>query len=357
MALIPTDVGVNLRTQLDAPIRSAAPIAEVPSDLPDLRAGQRFTATIQQVLPDATYKALVAGKSVTLSLTEGAKSGDTLELVVVDKTPQTLLAKLAENDASTATRSEPYPQANLSPAGRLIGTLLPSLGEPPKPVALNQGQPLVPAEIMTTEHAASVLASQLQKSVSESGLFYEAHQAKWVAGQFPTEALLQEPQNRVAAPPAHLAPTLNVAPKESGAATPAPPATAAATPASSVPEELKTVVQHQLDAAASQRMVWHGEVWPQQTMEWAIHRDAEQRRSAQDPETNAWTTHLALTTPRLGRVEATLELRGNGLRVTVQAADAESVDALRQKLPDLASALEAAGIAPQAVQVRLSRHG
>lgn len=68
MALIPTDVGINLRTQVDSPLRPTAPTAEIPSDLPDLKQGQVFSARILEVLPEQTYKALVAGKNITLSL-------------------------------------------------------------------------------------------------------------------------------------------------------------------------------------------------------------------------------------------------------------------------------------------------
>lgn len=373
MGLIPTDVGVNLRTQVDSPLRSAAPITEVPTDLPDLRPGQRFSATIQQILPDATYKALVAGKSITLSLNEGAKAGDTLELVLVDKTPQTLLARLAA-DSSAAGRAEPYPQASLSPAARLIGTLLPAPGETPQPVALNQGQPLIPAEMMGDSQVATALATQLQKSVSESGLFYEAHQAKWIAGDLPTEALLQEPQNRSAPRQGGLntsaipqatgnreSPAITPAPLPSNSAQDAPTsASPSPTPPSGssiIPEELRNIVQQQLDTAASQRMVWHGEVWPQQAMEWEIQRDAPERRGGAKPDTDAWTSRLALTTPNLGRVEATLELQGNGLRIAIQPSSGATADTLRQNLPALSSALEASGIGPLAIQVRQPRNG
>lgn len=370
MGLIPTDVGVNLRTQVDSPLRSASPVSEVPSDLPDLRLGQRFSATIQQVLPDATYKALVAGKSITLSLNEGAKAGDTLELVVVDKTPQALLARVSGDSPAATASGGAYPYTSLTPAGRLIGALLPAAGESPQPVALNQGQPLMPAAAMDESLAASQLASQLQKSVSESGLFYEAHQAKWVAGQLPTESLIQEPQNRLVPRQAPLTAAVLPTPKEvlrlqpspvetpgSGgaqvSATPAPATPPAQPP---VPEELRSLVQQQLDTASTQRMVWHGEVWPQQGMDWEIKRDAPQRNGQQDYPSDAWTSRLALTMPHLGRVEATLELRGNGLSIVLQAS-ADSTDTLRQELPSLTSALEAAGLAPLAIQVRHPRDG
>jgi hypothetical protein len=43
---------------------------------------------------------------------------------------------------------------------------------------------------------AADLAPVLKQAVTQSGLFYEAHQARWVAGDLPTEALRQEPQGK-----------------------------------------------------------------------------------------------------------------------------------------------------------------
>ncbi|MBK8120176.1 MAG: hypothetical protein IPK39_14130 [Sulfuritalea sp.] len=75
MVLIPNDVGVRMRMQTEAALQPIAPVAEIPADLTDLRPGQAFSARIQEVLPENTYKALVAGRSLTLALPEGAKAG------------------------------------------------------------------------------------------------------------------------------------------------------------------------------------------------------------------------------------------------------------------------------------------
>jgi len=281
MGLIPTDVGVNLRTQVDTALRPATPVAEIPSDLPELRQGQVFSASIQEVLPENTYKALVAGKSITLSLPAGAKTGDTLELVVVDKTPRMVMARLADNTALAGLGEQPYQHATFSPAAQLISDLLPAQGETPQPALLNRGEPLLPTPADAGE-IANQLAPQLEKALTQSGMFYEAHQAKWIAGELPTEALLEEPQNQ------HLkespATVQSLAAKENtpvsmlaqlfggerSQETTANQQTAAASHLASqaVPDELRHLVQQQLDAAATQRMAWHGEVWPQQTMDW-----------------------------------------------------------------------------------------
>lgn len=389
MALIPTDVGVNLRTQVDSPLRPTAPVSEIPSDLPELKQGQLFSARIIEVLPEATYKALVAGKSITLSLPGGAKAGDTLELVVVDKTPRMVMARLADpTTVAGRGEGEAYPHATFSPAAQLIGKLLPAEGEPAKPITLNQGEPLLATRPAKDDpDVAARLAPQLEKAVSQSGMFYEAHQAKWVAGQLPTQALLEEPQNQLQRHgPAEKA----VVPEEntksggflqsllgrekatetnagkeamagnltggnitekSAANTPAQTPPTTPPPPQAIPDELRHLVQQQLDAAATQRMVWHGEVWPNQPMDWEIQRDGRRRQDGEGPDMDQWTTRLALTTPRLGRVEAKLELRGAGVQISLQVGDGQSMETLQQAIPALNQSLEAAGVPATAIRV------
>lgn len=369
MVLIPPDAGIRMRMQTDASLlQPTAPVAEVPADLPELRQGQIFSARIQDVLPDNTYRALVAGKQITLQLPQGAKSGDTLELVVIDRTPRAVIAQLVPDPGTAKGAVGPYPYANLSRAGQMISQLLLAEGETPQPAPLNRGQPLL-AQPPTT---AAELAPALQKAVVQSGLFYEAHQAQWAAGRLPTEQLLREPQGQrslpaafaehglpppagepaaraaAATPPPTLMQTIFGGSEErAAAATPAPATAAAATNA--VPEELRPLVQQQLDAAATQRLVWHGEVWPNQAMDWEVVRDDARGDQGGDAEEAAWRTTLRLEMPRLGRVEAALRLTAAGIHVSVAAPDEAR---LRAAAPRLAAALEAAGIPLLSFQAR-----
>lgn len=365
MALIPTDVGINLRTQVDSPLRPTAPPADIPSDLPDLRQGQVFSARILEVLPEQTYKALVAGKSLTLALPSGAKTGDSLELVVVDKTPQRISARLAADSEAEALPGQTYPHATLSPAAQLIARLLPVQGQQAQPIVLNQGEPLLATPPNAEGVTTNQLAQQLEKAIGQSGMFYEAHQAKWVAGQIPTSELLAEPQNQP--PHAHRPDEaamqgtrqqgiLGWLGGEKAPIAENPPTNTPATPSSAqqhaLPEELRNIVQQQLDAAATQRMIWHGEVWPNQPMDWEIQRDAPERQAAGEETKDNWTTRLALTTPRLGRVEATLELRQTGVHISILAPADASAEELRQSLPQLGNSLTAAGVLPLSLRVR-----
>jgi len=70
-------------------------------------------------------------------------------------------------------------------------------GKQAAPAALNRSQPLVEAMPRT----AADLAPVLKQALSQSGMFYEAHQARWVSGQLPTATLLQEPQGKLSPAP------------------------------------------------------------------------------------------------------------------------------------------------------------
>lgn len=360
MALVPSDAGIRMRMDMEASLlQPVRPVREVSADLPELQAGQRFTARIQEELPDNLYKALIAGKALTLQLPEGAKSGDLLELVVVDRSAKVLIAQRVQTPAAAegaAGAGEPYPHATFSRAAQMIGQLLLPEGESPQPAILNRGQPLL-AQPPAGPGAAADLAPQLAKTAGQSGLFYEAHQAQWIAGRRSAEALLQEPQGRQAGVASSAQATLPAPP-------PAPPSllqtlfgggeraaegTAgtqqAASLAQAVPDALRPLVQQQLDAVATQRLVWHGEVWPGQAMQWEIEReDIRDREAAAGEEAERWSTTLRLFMPRLGEVDATLQLAAGSVRIRLVAPLGEAAASLRDAAPRLAEALTAAGL-------------
>jgi siroheme synthase (precorrin-2 oxidase/ferrochelatase) len=385
MAVIPPDAGIRMRLQNDAgPVQPLQAVKAIAAELPDLQPGQVFTARILEALPDTTYRALVAGKQLTLQLPEGATAGDTLDLAVVDRTPKTLIARRADatGTAGTAgTTSAAYPYMKISTAGRLIGELMLPESETPQAAALNRGQPLV-AQAPTS---ATELAPALAKAVSQSGLFYESHQAQWLTGQRELAALRAEPQGRLPAPPrpaasmavlaqltgagaasatspgnmlynvagqvAQVQQTFNAATTGHSGDTQAAPSTASLSPAQAqtIPDEIRPLVQQQLDAVASQRLAWHGEAWPGQGIDWQIERDvAEEHNTAPGGEgASRWSTRLRLTMPRLGAVDATLQLAGNRLRLHITTDSEATAADLRRQVPALERRLADAGLGLQ----------
>lgn len=350
MVLVPPDAAIRMRMQTEANLlEQVQPVRAIPSDLPELQPGQTFSARIQQALPDNTYRALVAGKQITLQLPEGAKPGDQLELVVLDRSAKVVIARQVEAGNTTAQANAPYAFTRFSTAARLIGQLLPAEGESAPAVPLNRGQPLL-AQAPQGQNAAALLAPALGKAVTQSGVFYEAHQAQWVSGRLPLAQLLQEPQGQRSSPAAfaHAAAEQTGAPPPAPREAPSTPVTAQTTTASQsaqpVPNELRPLVQQQLEAAASNRVFWHGEVWPRQTMEWEIEWDGEREADGSNAEDARWRTALALTTPRLGRIDASLQLAAAGVRITLATPHGASAEALRAASLELAQALDAAGV-------------
>lgn len=383
--MIPPDIGVRLRTDAEALLQPAPAVPEIPADLPELRPGHNFSARILEALPQNTYKALVAGKTVTLALPEGARQGDVLDLQVVDRTPRTIIAQVvpATSPDGADAIAGGYRYASLSPAAQLISTLLPAAGERAMPAALTQGEPVANQPPMR----GADLVSGLARAITHSGLFYEAHQAQWVAGQIPLAQLLSEPQGRHSNPATLLAHGLlpedykapesasnpvadQAAPGQTslmssnrespvavlmramfGGEAPTEPGDqpAASVAATRMPEDLKPLVQQQLDGAAGQRLAWHGEVWPRQAMDWEI--EWPHRRADSDDLVDSWTTRLSLTTPRLGLIDARLNLSGHELRLLVTTPVGASAADLNDAAPLLSSALDAAGIRLTTLQI------
>ena len=88
----------------------------------------------------------------------------------------------------------------LSRTGQLISTLFSAARETkggPPVLTLNANQPISPAPANAQD-----LLPLLKQAITQSGMFYESHQAEWIEGRFTKAALLQEPQGKLSAPAA-----------------------------------------------------------------------------------------------------------------------------------------------------------
>jgi hypothetical protein len=159
----------------------------------------------------------------------------------------------------------------------------------------------------------AALAHVLKLAISESGLFYESHQAQWVAGQRPLEDLMREPQAplKPASEPVH--------PQTIG------------------------VVRQQLETLDTRQLVWQGHVWPDQTMEWRIEEDRSGGRSIE--ELPVWRTSLRLKLPRLGDVTALLAIQGDEVRVAFRELASDTRSEVRNAQVALRDAFATAGLA------------
>ena len=365
--MIPPDVASSLRmivpdqkSAVNAQNNPIAPAQRVADVLSDLVPGQRVLAEIQALLPNGSYRAIVAQRDITLALPFSAKAGDSLELEVVETDGKIALAFIAnKSTGEQAGKPTDSVATTLSQTGKLIGDLMGNIGDPGKrasPAPLNGNLPLVEK---FPDHAAN-LAPILQDALTKSGVFYEAHQARWVAGELPTEALKQEPQGKLSSTPSTAAVNANLEAKstDASAAAAALANSAAttrteqlaqsnqgATPANTIPRDLVPIIQQQLDALATQNYAWQGQIWPGQQMQWEIGENTDGGRSADSDAISRWQTRLKLSLPSLGGIDAVLRLSPGGEVNISMTASSESGEArLRESAPLLGKQLESAGL-------------
>ena len=352
--MLQPDVVARLRLLADtARVPTAADNTRV-NEVSALTPGQRVTARVERELPDARFHVTVQGKTYEMKLPAGLRPGQTLELRYVSDSPRPtfLLAN-----------ATPGNQGNdLSQLGRIIAALL-----GPKQQAADRAAPQRAAPALTANPAdATKTPALLRAALAESGVFYESHQAQWVAGRLPLEQLRREPQGRLA--PIEQ-PQAQTSPARKGASPPATfqPNTAAAAPASeritvadlrtgpgtshSVPNnttqqspihpETAPLVRQQLDTLDTRHVIWEGEAWPGQWMEWET---GEEPKSPADPLQAAWYSTLTLELPALGVVRIRTVLAGGGARVNVEYSDPEAGEYMRAARGLLATNLESRGI-------------
>ena len=202
--MIPADVASRLQVSADSALRPVAPTQEIVDKLSGLVAGQKVMAEIQAMLPNGTYRAMINQRNITLALPFAAKSGDSLELQVTESDGKLALAVVTRADGESAKAAAASTSATLSRTGQLISTLFSGAREAKGgavALPLNSSQPIASAP----PNSASDLLPLLKQAITQSGMFYEAHQAEWVEGRFTKSALLQEPQGKLSLPAAFAA--------------------------------------------------------------------------------------------------------------------------------------------------------
>lgn len=233
----------------------------------------------------------------------------------------------------------------------------PSTNRPARPVGSGEGatgarnaEATTHATLAPGAPSAKILGQALRAALQTSGLFYESHLTDLVFGRSNPSQLQQEPQARLtrsgvptdadtARPRAEpqagggRAGDANAAPGNTNA--PAP-----GTPVSGIHQDLTLLVRQQLDVLANQALTWQGEAWPGTPMEWEVERDPY----GGDPESavSTWATRLKLDLPRLGLVDARLNLAGD--QIVLQLVAPHSAAEINDSSDQLRSRLLAAGL-------------
>jgi hypothetical protein len=244
-----------------------------------------------------------------------------------------------------AALSEAAAQIRLSATAQLLEALL-TVSDPGQGATVD-AQPLLPAPA-SAGSSAGELAQALERGLSRSGLFYEAHLAEWVRGERTELLLRSEPQGRLPA----------LAPVASGHGQPPALDSADHAPVSLpalrdvVDPRTTGVVQQQLEALDTHVLPWQGQVWPGQALHWSVEAnidpDAAADRQLAAP--HSWTSRLRLQMPQLGEIDAELRLSAAGCQLRVQAPAAQ-LARLRAGLPALGQALGDAGVRTERIVV------
>jgi hypothetical protein len=369
----PVRLGLPAQPLLVESVSPSSSVTDV-TKLSNLAVAQRYQASVEARLPNGHFKVTVSGQEMQMRLPEGTRPGDQLNLLLISKEPRLKFAMLSTTptpgDASISaqrsnsnTKLHPDTQMNmtlagrgeilktgeplnsiadaeLSKTGRFLGTLI---QDPNKSLAtpLANTGPLLAGPPLNSQQ----LPAQLQQAMSQSGLFYESHQAQWIAGRRSLEKLLQEPQSRLSSTTSTSA-TSSTAPN-----TPAAGWTISAdTPAH--PQSM-TLVQQQLNLLETGQLSWRGEIWPGQSMDWEI---TDHPSTGDEPdETPRWQTRLRINLPKLGEIVANIGLDTGGVKVSISAADDESLSRMRSQRLPLAESLSAAGLTILGVEVQRER--
>jgi hypothetical protein len=108
------------------------------------------------------------------------------------------------------------------------------------------------------------------------------------------------------------------------------------------------MINQQLHTQEQNRVLWHGQAWPGQEMQWDVRRD--QREGGQggsgdadgEPE-QIWRSGVRFRLPMLGAVSAAVTLVGEQVHIQVQTDNDGSAVTLRAYASQLESAMAAAG--------------
>ncbi|HLP98544.1 MAG TPA: flagellar hook-length control protein FliK [Sideroxyarcus sp.] len=350
----------------DRPLISATPDKGSPgtAKTPNLEIGQKVQANVEAQVAPSLFRVRVADQMMQMHLPPSIKPGDTIQLQVVSLLPRlTFTLAASANPVSTPD--------SLSAASRMLSSLS------QQPLERSYVRPIQSAPLWTGEQTApdiTQLANKLNQALSHSGLFYESHQAQWIAGMRPTSQLLLEPQNQLP----HTAhngsggqlPAMQNNPDAGGkaallqniaetggrtAAAQTAVANVSAQTLSQLPDDLRTLVQQQLNALETRQVLWQGPVWQGQEMTWEVREDSS-HRNARGEQESQWNTQVHLDLPNLGGVTARLSFTHGALNLALDVADPQSRERLGKASSQLVAALTERGIPVIQTKIGANEH-
>ena len=343
----------DVLNQLQLLIKTSAPplieVAQSPLEEAQWVPGQRLTAMVLASLPNGRFQVQVGDMALDMNLPRNTQPGDQLELTFVSNQPRLTFALTRDLPAAAGNNLPVYakPQVNLSDSVRYLGALLQKISDQAETQAapLNKAAPLLSAAPSDIKE----FATSLRNTLSQSGLFYESHQAQWVAGERKMTDLLQEPQGKLSA--LNPGTGAEIVQKNAPVSMQSDGFLAQSVSRMPVHAEAVALVQQQLQTLDSRQLVWQGHVWQGQPMEWRVEERGAREGGVGEVEMPHWQTSLRLQLPRLGDVQATLAFTLQGLRIDLKAADPGTAEAMRGAQDKLRNSMEASGLSVLAMSV------
>jgi len=377
--VIHNDVLNQLQLLVKTTVPPLVEVAETPAELPQWTAGQKLPAHVLASLPNGRFQVSIGDQVLDMNLPKNTQTGDNLELVYVANQPRLTFVLSRETQATAkahaaamAARGDiPFATADegakapvtLSDTAKFLGALMQKVAGRQND---SETSSLVKANAVVTAPPADSreFAVALRGALSQSGLFYESHQAQWVAGERSLAELVREPQGTLSQSVATLSSAkFENSTVQSGAQSSATSVHNEAqnaqvlvnlqpdgAPAQSgnaaglVHPDTLPLIQQQLQTLDTHQLVWQGQVWPGQHMDWVVEERDARGSSSEGEEPANWNTKLRLQLPRLGTVSAALAFTSNGLRINLAAADRGTAETLKVAQGKLHNSLDAAGL-------------
>ena len=313
--------------------------------------GKQLQASVVSRFDDGTFLVRVAESPVRMALPAGTRVGERMDMTLLSREPRPtfLLGRTADADSAAAT---------LSAAGRMINAVLQESRQQGVPMALMGKTPL----LASGPPSAPQVAASLHGALAFSGLFYESHVAQWAGGTRKLADLLREPQAGNGTPNPPSKPGANDL--HPSARLPVPGAEAIATGESAFDEsggepkttplgaETTRLVGMQLETLEQRRVLWQGELWEGQPLEWEVSEEKPEHDRYNDEGERAWLSTVRFTLPSLGEVTATIRLAQGRVSVQAHTASESAAASLLAHRDMLASALDAAGSSLEVLTVR-----
>ena len=306
---------------------------EVLHRLNQINLGQQLEADVQTKLSDGSFLVKLADTVTKMNLPSTTNIGDKLNLTLIDKAPRPTFLL---NQATNLLASIDSTPTEISSTAKFITTLLQASSNQTEPAVVGNNTPI----ITQTSQTAQQIAANLKQSISQSGVFYESHLAAWVNGQINLPAIKQEPQGQLSSQMNTLG-----TPAESVSPLIAKQADLTNNPV------LNNLLNAQLQTLENNHIMWQGQAWQGQPMQWEISQDTPQQSNQEDAQ-STWCSEVKFEFPNLGIVTATLRLNGEHLSVQIRTENENAINTLQTNGQSFQDALAAAGIPLDAFLVK-----